>query len=222
MALLSSPAWQAAQSSSFPLSCPPLRRLHGRRGHGRPGRRRRPLGHLRERHRVMADAEPRPGERPLGGPDCRRRQRQPGRHRPDGRLCKAGRGTWEVSRGGSSPWTKLVVLSGLGVDYHAAEGASYIYRYAGRFDTAGGRDLLVSADLASVAFTAARQASGRATTSTRFPVEAFQVLLKFVSVAKPANVGLGQDGPFLDEHRSTWLDAEGARWKCSQTDTARG
>ena len=42
--------------------------------------------------------------------------------------CKAGRGTWEVSRGGRTPWTKLVVLTGLWVDYHAAEGASYIYR----------------------------------------------------------------------------------------------
>ena len=57
--------------------------------------------------------------------------------------CKAGRGTWEVSWGGRTPWTKLVVLTGLSVDYHAAEGASYIYRYAGRFDAAGGRDLLV-------------------------------------------------------------------------------
>ena len=57
--------------------------------------------------------------------------------------CKAGRGTWEVSWGGRTPWTKLVVLTGLGVDYHAAEGASYIYRYAGRFDAVGGRDLLV-------------------------------------------------------------------------------
>jgi hypothetical protein len=57
--------------------------------------------------------------------------------------CEDGRGTWEVSWGGRTPWTKLAALTGLSVDYHAAEARSYIYRYAGRFDTAGGRDLLV-------------------------------------------------------------------------------